>query len=111
MIDKELLNTRKILGKEFFQTILVKFEADAGEMITLLSDLTKAEQWSQLGDAAHRLKGIAANVGAKTMADVSYQLQKAGESGQVEEVPQLLAQLPQLFEQSLIELREYTETF
>ncbi|MDT8445661.1 MAG: Hpt domain-containing protein [bacterium] len=111
MIDRELLDTRKILGKEFFEGLLVKFERDSVPMLEQLKELNKAHKLSELSDAAHRIKGIAANVGAKSLAELCYKIQLGAEAGESSNLTAWIDQLPSQLTEAMTELKEYMKTF
>ncbi|OGG96313.1 MAG: hypothetical protein A2527_02370 [Candidatus Lambdaproteobacteria bacterium RIFOXYD2_FULL_50_16] len=111
VLDLELIETRRVLGKDFYFSLINKFDQDTPKNLTLLNDLYQKKDWLQLAEEAHRIKGIAANLGASKLADLCYLIQIANNEALRSQIPQYLNQLPNLITQSITQLRAVTATF
>ncbi|MCU7836236.1 MAG: response regulator [gamma proteobacterium symbiont of Taylorina sp.] len=67
----KLLNIDKVI----FKKILLQFYSHNDARISLMSGFMKNNQWQQLKDMAHDLKGSGANIGAYNLQKKSYQLE------------------------------------
>jgi CheY-like chemotaxis protein len=82
---------------EFLQRVLDQFLRDATQRLSLIHRAVDAQDPIALHHAAHALKGLASNVGAKGMARLSASLQELGEANHFNPAPALTAQLEEEF--------------
>ena len=80
-------------GPEMVMKIVEMFLPDAEVRLAQIDQAIKQEDPRALEQSAHGLKGGAANIGAKEMAQLCGQLETLGELGQIGEAPELMKKL------------------
>ncbi|OGG99558.1 MAG: hypothetical protein A2600_08755 [Candidatus Lambdaproteobacteria bacterium RIFOXYD1_FULL_56_27] len=105
LIDSPLLETRRVLGKDFFAGLINKFEADYPNLLANLEDLYRSESFEAFEDEAHKLKGIALNLGAQALGDLCKAMQLQRSKGKPEMIPVLLDLVRPIAEASIKGLR------
>ena len=84
-INHTTLKDIKMLGgSEFLQTMVHKFVEDALQCVTLIEQALDSQDFAQIEETAHGLKGISRNIGADTLAQVASDLEKACQQGNEE---------------------------
>ena len=68
-------------GREFLQSMVQRFVEDALQCVTLLEQALDSHDLVQIQDAAHGLKGISRNMGADSLAQLAFELEKASKQG------------------------------
>ena len=82
------------LGNEdLLRKMAVRFMETVPALLKNISDAAEARDASTLRKAAHTLKGAAASICATASSSVAFTLEKAGRDGQLDGVPDLVAQL------------------
>lgn len=105
LIDFPLLETRRVLGKDFFAGLINKFEADFPNLLSNLEQLYRSENLEAFEDEAHKLKGIALNLGAQALGDLCKAMQLQRSKGRPEMIPVLIALVRPMAEASIQGLR------
>jgi PAS domain S-box-containing protein len=94
------------MGPTFYPQLLETFQHDATEHLAVLRTAIVAGDTGRLAREAHALKGASLTVGAKTMADLSRQLENLGAAHSVEGAAAALALLEQEFEKVKYEIEQ-----
>jgi len=90
-VDPIMLTRLKELGgPDFVSRIVQQFVQDATECATAIAQAVESGNPQHLAEAAHGLKGICANMGAKTLADLCLDLEQTGGSGTIEGIKEKL---------------------
>ena len=77
-IDHDTLAELEILGgREFLQSMIHKFVEDALHCVTLIEQALDTQDFAQIQEAAHGLKGISRNMGADALPQVALDLETA----------------------------------
>jgi HPt (histidine-containing phosphotransfer) domain-containing protein len=79
-----LTRLRELGGPDFVSRIVQQFVQDATECATAIEQAVASGNPQQLAEAAHGLKGICANMGAKNLADLCLDLEQMGRSETIE---------------------------
>ena len=83
-INPETLEELEILGgREFLQTMVRNFVADALACVTLIEQGLDTQDLVKVQEAAHGLKGISRNMGADALAQIAVDLEAACTIGEV----------------------------
>ncbi|MFC1735785.1 response regulator [Candidatus Hydrogenedentota bacterium] len=97
IFDKAALLER--LGdEELINTVLDVFLEDAPCQLAKLKETVETRDASLIERQGHTLKGAAANAGALRMRDVAFQIEKAGETRELEKAEQLIDEVEAEFE-------------
>ncbi|MBI2863331.1 MAG: response regulator [Chloroflexi bacterium] len=80
-------------GQELVREIVEAFLEDAARQLAEIRSAVAAGDPHRLRESAHGLKGMSANLGAKAMASLSFDLEKLGREGSLQGAAELLAQL------------------
>jgi PAS domain S-box-containing protein len=80
-------------GKEMALKIVGMFLPDAEARIAQIDRAIKQEDFRALEESAHSLKGAAANIGAKEMAQLCDRLETQGELGLIGDAPEIMKML------------------
>lgn len=75
------------------------FISDSGEILAKLKAAAGAEDVNGMREAAHSLKGSAANMGAEPLRALCAQLESLSKAGTVQDAPALLARIETEFVQ------------
>jgi two-component system sensor histidine kinase/response regulator len=84
---------------DVFRDLLGLFRSDAPPLLAAMRSAAAAGNAGQLRQAAHSLKGAAANLGARQMASFAAELEAIGRSGSVEGAAGPLAAADAQFQQ------------
>ncbi|MEZ4321500.1 MAG: Hpt domain-containing protein [Myxococcota bacterium] len=85
--------------------ILDVFGEDGARVVRWIEQAYADSDSDELRRAAHRLKGAAANVGAKELADVLTRVERTAREGRIDAVSEDVARIPTLFVESVTALR------
>jgi CheY-like chemotaxis protein len=101
IIDPAMLADLKQLGGgngvDIIKDLLNLFRNDVPPLLTALRAAVTAGDPQKLKESAHSLKGGAANLGAKTMAALCFELEKKGREGSVEGAAERLPAIEEQF--------------
>jgi signal transduction histidine kinase/CheY-like chemotaxis protein len=106
-LDPQVIGELRLLGDDngqVFRELLALFRAEAPPLLAALQAAVTDGNSAQLREAAHKLKGAAANLGARTLADLCADLEQKGRRGFFDGAGPLMAQLPALVERVLAAL-------
>jgi CheY-like chemotaxis protein/HPt (histidine-containing phosphotransfer) domain-containing protein len=84
---------------DVFRDLLQLFRADAPQLLTAMRAAVAEGNAEQLKQAAHSLKGAAANLGARQMSGIAAELEAIGRRGTVEGAEPLLDRVEAQFQQ------------
>ncbi|MDM7460621.1 MAG: Hpt domain-containing protein [bacterium] len=93
MINYDYLSEIAGGDEEFIAEILGDFLAQTPELLTQIEMAVAGADAGALGAAAHTLKGSARSVGADGFAEIAYELEQAGKSGDLTRAPEALQRL------------------
>ncbi|MFO7728835.1 MAG: ATP-binding protein, partial [Desulfonatronovibrio sp.] len=109
VFDRDDFLYRIMDDQELMKTILQQFFEESSTRLEQLKDCVDKENPLKAGEIAHSIKGIASNVSAPLVADVSREMEQLGKNGDLAGVIRLLPEL----EKELTRFREvagaYTE--
>lgn len=88
---------------ELLADLIVIFQQDANSRTQLLAKALDSNDLKEIGLLAHSLKGLCANICAKPLKNVSAQLEKAAEKGDLDEIDLLRKK----FDAEFIRLKEF----
>jgi PAS domain S-box-containing protein len=101
VIDPAMLADLKQMGGgngvDIIKDLLNLFRNDVPPLLTALRAAVTAGDPQKLKESAHSLKGGAANLGAKTMAALCFELEKKGRAGSVEGAAERLPAIEEQF--------------
>jgi CheY-like chemotaxis protein/HPt (histidine-containing phosphotransfer) domain-containing protein len=104
---KELRAMRDDGAPEIIADLLNAFKADCLPLLKSMSQAAKANDAATLRKAAHGLKGAAANLGGRAMADLCFNVEQQARNGVVSDVTEM-GQIERAFEQLCHELEVET---
>ena len=86
---------RRVQGEQAIFALFVKqFEDKSDSLHQEIEQFAEQDNWEALSHAAHKLRGIAANLGAKQLQSISADIERAAEMQQHASVAKLVDQLP-----------------
>lgn len=93
IFDKKAVNDRFSGDEEFITEIVEVYLQDFTVQMSNLEKALHNNDSESLRKIGHALKGASQNIGAAVLADNANQIEEAGVSNQLENVPQLLIKL------------------
>jgi len=109
-LDRGRLAELAEMGAEAFpliQRAIDNFVEGIGESLALLRAERVAHDAPALRSAAHRLKGSAANLGARRVAELALEVEQLAADGHLEETDPVLERLSDALAQAAVELGDY----
>jgi CheY-like chemotaxis protein len=89
------------------QRAIDNFVGSAGDRLRDLRDALASGEVAALRSAAHQLKGSAANLGALRVAELAFQVESRADSGEIDGVGDVLAELASALTEAGALLRDY----
>ncbi|MCP4213947.1 MAG: response regulator [bacterium] len=105
VFDRPGLLDRIMGDEELLKNILETFVPDADNIITLLKEALGKQDFSELANHAHALKGAAANINAFALGEVAAEMEAAGTEEDFEKTKALMPRLLEQLEALKSELR------
>ncbi|NCC30585.1 MAG: response regulator, partial [Chloroflexia bacterium] len=103
VLDRLLENLGET-GSVQLATLIQLFEATLPPQLAGLAEAVANQDRARIKDLTHRLRGGCLQLGAQTMATLSHQIEQ---TGNLDELPVLLAELHTCYEQTLAQLRTH----
>jgi two-component system, sensor histidine kinase and response regulator len=94
--------------RELFEELVQVFKTDCPTTLKDIRRALAARDAASLGDHAHTLKGSSANLGASTVSQTAYELEKIGRSGDLERAAHLLKVLEREVDRLFCELEAFS---
>ncbi len=107
VFDYAALQERLEDNPELVKKVLLLFQNEAGQQIVELEALLVSAECEQLARSAHKLKGAAANIGAKKLAEQAKAIELLGKSGCLDGAEQLIESLKKAFNDLVEAKKEY----
>ncbi|MBK1695144.1 hypothetical protein CKO09_10390 [Chromatium weissei] len=105
--DNEVLNELlEILGKEDLCAITTSFVDQLDNQLVELTAHCANAELAEMSRIAHSLKGGAGNLGAIALSDIAAAVERHSRSGNTELVTTAMTALPEIAQQTIIELRQ-----
>jgi CheY-like chemotaxis protein/HPt (histidine-containing phosphotransfer) domain-containing protein len=98
IFDKASLLDRLMGDKELANEILAGFLEDVPRKFSALKEAIEKRDASSVIREAHTLKGASADVGGKALLETAFEIEKAGEAGDLETVKACMPELETQFE-------------
>lgn len=110
VLDRDVVaELQSVMGPDF-RTLVESFFRDSEQRLTLLQEIIDRGEADELRQAAHSFKGSSGNLGALALSGLCLELEQAGRSGQLDQVPELMERIRQAYNQARRELEQYIET-
>ena len=98
--DIPVLDIREALNRSmgdvsFLKMMLEELHRTVPDYVKRIRNALVARDMQALGSDAHQFKGAAANLGAKAMAQIAFQLEEIGKHGTIENANEAMGQLDQ----------------
>jgi CheY-like chemotaxis protein/HPt (histidine-containing phosphotransfer) domain-containing protein len=98
IFDRAGLMARLMDDEDLLRMIVAGFLKDIPEQISALKEYIDQGGAEQAGSQAHKIKGAAANVGGVALSAVTFEMEKAGQAGRLDEIAALMPKLERQFE-------------
>jgi signal transduction histidine kinase/CheY-like chemotaxis protein/HPt (histidine-containing phosphotransfer) domain-containing protein len=106
-IDQAVLRTiAESAGADVADDLVETFAADAELQVAALRDAVRLGDLTAAGAAAHRLRGAAGSLGARTLAEACADLERAAQAGQAATLSSAIADLPTTLDAAVAALRQ-----
>ncbi|MFP4157803.1 MAG: Hpt domain-containing protein [Opitutales bacterium] len=105
--DRAGMMDRLMEDEELVDAVLQEFLLDLPDQVEQLQRSVREEDPSQVGRRAHCIKGMAANVGAEALRAFAYELEQAGDAGDMGLIRRGIAALPALCEETQAVIRQH----
>ena len=92
--------------KELFDEFVEIFFNDSPDMLSRLSKAVEQDQAADLAQAAHAIKGLTSNFGAKPFCELALEFELAGKNGKAKSMSKSLSKLQDLYDQVCCELKD-----
>jgi PAS domain S-box-containing protein len=106
VFDEQALRSRLMGDEDMVREITAAFLKDMPEQIGILKRYIAQGQTGQAGSQAHKIKGAAVNVGGMALSTVALKMEKAGRSGQLDQIAALMPELEEQFNSLKVKMRE-----
>jgi PAS domain S-box-containing protein len=110
LLDASYIERLKVMGGEdgenFMKDVLNMFVNQSKSIVESISNYCRQERSEEMGQAAHKLKGSAINIGAIALADVCKRIEIKGRIGKAEGCENLSQELINVFERTVVEIRK-----
>jgi PAS domain S-box-containing protein len=110
VIDETLIHRLKAMSPDdpdFFKEVLNMFVAQAPDLIREMDEACKAKRYEIMGQAAHKLKGSALNMGAKKLAELCRELEIRGRSNDGFDCEKMIEDVKSVYERTIEELKKF----
>ncbi len=98
VFDKATLLNRVLGDEDLVREIIEVFLGDIPKKIIALKQALDDGDATQVQDQAHAVKGAAMNASASALRDVAFQMEQAGESGDMNKAVSLMPEIEKQFE-------------
>ena len=108
LIDIEVVKSRQELGLDFWESLLVMLASEAPKTLKVLQENLDRNDYINLSANAHKLKGMAANLGAEKLRSLNLKLEEGAIKSDRDdaELRDLLASIETTFLSSLEALKK-----
>lgn len=109
LLDQEIVEQLKSMiefNPEFGSTVLQLYEQSSGPLLQQLHDLVGSQDFAELSNVAHSLKGASLNIGGHRLGMLLKDLQNAAEAQESEKIRELVEAIPPLKEETLKALEQ-----
>ena len=106
VFDYKSFMKRVMEDKELARTILNSFMEDVPKQIEILKKYIEENRISEAERQAHSIKGASANVGGEQLREVAFRIEKLCKEGNITEVPELIKQLDEQFDELSEKIKE-----
>jgi len=97
IFDKAALLNRMLGDDELVREVIETFLGDIANKINELRQATDSGDLSRVRDLAHAVKGAAVNASTAVLGDLAFQMEKAGESADLNKAMALMPQIEEQF--------------
>jgi signal transduction histidine kinase/CheY-like chemotaxis protein/HPt (histidine-containing phosphotransfer) domain-containing protein len=104
--DRAALLERAMGDEELAAEVLRCFLDDIPEQIESLKKCAAAMDTTKAGEHGHSIKGAAASVGAESIRKIAFEIEKAGRSGKMDRVTEVIPELESLYARFLAAIAE-----
>jgi len=98
VFDRASLMARLGFDEELAESIIRDFLEDIPEQLRELEEFIESNETEEAGYKAHRIKGAAASIEGKALKTISYEMEKAGKSGDIEGLKRFFPEIKKQFE-------------
>ncbi|MGB3610096.1 MAG: Hpt domain-containing protein [Cellvibrio sp.] len=106
-LDREILTTLKDVMESDFMLLIETFVTDSRERIRNLHELVPQGDAEVIRRAAHSFKGSSSNIGASRLAELCSQIEVQALTGNLDIIPELLAEAEVEFTRVTTLLQEF----
>jgi len=96
--DRLALLDRLMGDEELAATVITGFLDDMPRQISALRAFVKDGQADKAGSQAHKIKGACGNISGQAVQEIAHTMEKAGKSGDLEQLSSLMPELESRFE-------------
>jgi HPt (histidine-containing phosphotransfer) domain-containing protein len=110
LIDEAIITRLKQMAPgdpKFFGEVLDMFIGQAPDLIREMDEACKAKHYVKMGEAAHKLKGSALNMGARKMAEVCREIEIRGRANDGYECDQMTGSIKSIYEKTIEEMNRF----
>jgi HPt (histidine-containing phosphotransfer) domain-containing protein len=79
--------------QDFARELVLLFAEDTSERLAEIDEALTAADADTVGAQAHAIKGAASNIGATSVQELAFRLERMGKGGDLSEAPDVLGQL------------------
>jgi CheY-like chemotaxis protein/HPt (histidine-containing phosphotransfer) domain-containing protein len=106
VFDRQALMDRLMGDEELVREIIAGFLEDMAKQMRRLREHVGQGQAGLAGGQAHSIKGAAGNVGGMALSAAAFEIEKAGNKGQLEGIAALMPELERRFDRLEARMRE-----
>ncbi len=106
ILDRDLLKSRLEIEKDLLEQLVEIYFREFPILLSTFQTAVKEKTYDQIDALGHRLKGMAANLGAKRISQIANSFEETARRNTWEELPHLLERLEILGKETDLEYRE-----
>ena len=107
VLDMEVVQNRAQMDIEFLKLLISVFNEDAPPSISIIKKAWDSSDNETVHSEGHKLKGMCANVGAKSLKELALKVETVGANNDLANE----GHLPELLEATYLETQEHFEDF
>jgi len=97
-INKAMIEELKVLMENDFPLLIETFLTDGDQRLDALDKAILDTNPAKIREVAHALKGSSANLGAETLANISYEIESMGRENNLDSIDENITQLKEEYQ-------------
>jgi HPt (histidine-containing phosphotransfer) domain-containing protein len=108
LIDQSIINRLKEMAPgdpEFLNDVVNMFSTQSPEILREMEEGCNKKEYERMGQAAHKLKGSALNIGARKLAELCREIEIQGRSNDGHDCEKKISSVKEIYKRTIEELK------